>query len=115
MNWHDVFEPLRTGFNEMFVTYFRDPSLVLALALTVPGLLFGVLNAVWPGRRLLKWSLGRLVGLSSFFGVIGLALCVLPHDRGLFFTRTQALIAAGLVVVSWTFVIVLHKLTRSKE
>lgn len=36
MDWNAVFEPLRTGFNETFVI-FRDPSLTLALSLTLPG------------------------------------------------------------------------------
>lgn len=114
IDWTEILAPIRTGFNEMAVTYFRDPSLILAVLLALPGLLLGILNAFSPGKRLLTWSLGRLSGLSAFFGILGFTLCVIPVNRGWLFTRTQALVAAGLVVVSWAFVIFLHKWTEPR-
>lgn len=108
MDWDAVFEPLRTGMNEMLVTYFRDPPIALAILFTLPGLVLGVLNAVTTSK-VVRWLLGKLAALSAFFVIIGAVGCVLPVDRGLFLTRMQAVVAAVLVALSWGFIIAVHK------
>jgi hypothetical protein len=108
MDWQTMLDPLRTSMDEMMVTYFRDPFIGLAILFTLPGLMLGVLNAV-TASKVVHWLLGKLVALSAFFMIVGAVSCFIPVDRGLFFTRSQAIIGSILVALVWGFVIGVHK------
>jgi drug/metabolite transporter (DMT)-like permease len=110
IDWHEVLEPLRVGMNQAFVTYFRDPSILIALIFSVPSLILGVVNAFIPRKKWFLWILGRVTGVCCFFTITGFAMCLIPHNEGLFFTRTQSIIATVILGLVLAFVIAIHKM-----
>lgn len=87
IDWHEALEPLRIGMNEMFVKYLRDPSILIALILSVPSLILGVVNAFIPRK---KWS------------VISLGYRIYRASRGSARFRQQR--SAGSLVISRMYV-----------
>ena len=110
IDWHEVLKPIRVGMNEMFVTYGRDPSILIALILSVPTLILGVVNGFISDKKFILWILGRITGLFGFFTILGFFLCFIPENEGLFFTRTQSVIATIILGLLLAFVVAIHKL-----
>jgi hypothetical protein len=76
-------------------------------------LFLGILNGFTANRKpLIIWLIARVGGLSVFFGILGTALMVIPVNRGLLFTRLQAVIAAVLIWLAWGLIIFIHKYTE---
>jgi hypothetical protein len=73
-------------------------------------LILGVVNAFIPKKKWFLWVLGRIVGVCGFFTIIGFFLCLIPHNEGLFFTRTQSFIASVILGLVLSFVVVIHKM-----
>jgi len=113
-DWTELLAPLTSEMNRTLVLHFRDPFAILAMISAVLGVAMTMILVLVGPTRFLRWILGKTVGISSFFGLSSGALCLLPHNRGLFFSRVQAGIAVSIVTVSVVFIIIVYKRSRHR-
>ncbi|MGC9396299.1 MAG: DUF2726 domain-containing protein [Anaerolineae bacterium] len=108
IDWTEIFKPLQEEINRNFlywVAYFvRDLAVIIVALYTAFALFIAILTLLVKKEARLprNWLAG------SFFGVLLGGLSCIPNiDRALFLTQIQAVAGLGLIIIVWSFILLI--------
>ena len=108
IDWTEIFKPLQEEINRNllhWVAYFlRDPVVTIVALYTALALFIAILTLLVKKEARLprNWLAGSFLGV-----LLGGLICIPNIDRALFLTRIQAVMGIGLIIIVWSFILLI--------